>query len=86
MSEVVYREASCKYRQASGQVAELQEEVVEALQTIGLVLADIKEALCSNQLTRHRGMQNNELRKGMAYVDRRLLVTSNLGPQQDRGT
>ena len=76
MSEVVYREASCKYRQASGKVAELQEEVVEALQTIGSVLAGIKEALCSNQHTRHREMQKNELRKVMAYVDRRLLVTS----------
>ena len=47
VAEVVCRQASSKYRQESGQLAELQEEVeelVKALQSIELVLAGIKEA------------------------------------------
>ena len=46
VAEVVCRKASSEYHQASGQLAELQEElegVVEALQAIGLVLAGIEE-------------------------------------------
>ena len=60
VTEVVCREASSKYRHAPGQLAELQEEVeeiMEALQAVGLVLVGIKEAWCSKKRTRLRGVQ-----------------------------
>ena len=52
------------------------EDVAEALQAIGAVLANIEEALHSKQCTRRRGMREHELRNVMAEVDRQLLVTT----------
>ena len=65
ITEIFCREASGKYCQTSGLLAELQEEVeevVEALQELRSLLAGIEEVSCSKQRANCRVVRERELR------------------------